>query len=128
MKSGSNQTHGAAYEYNSDSAFEANNFFSNSSGVSKPPHPVDNNAGGFAGGHILRNKLFYFGNSEGDFTHNANSGLLSIPNATQLSGNMSGSATPIYDPTTGKPDGTGRTRPATVIRRWSGSPLTRFRA
>jgi hypothetical protein len=50
MKSGSNATHGAAYEYNSDSAFEANNFFSKSSGITKPPHLVDNNAGGFAGG------------------------------------------------------------------------------
>src|SRR5579864_2211557 len=68
LKSGSNETHGAAYEYNSDSAFEANNFFRP---TSKPPHLVDNNLGGFVGGHILRNKLFYFGSYEGDFAHYA---------------------------------------------------------
>jgi hypothetical protein len=109
MKSGSNQTHGAAYEYNSDSAFEANNFFSNSSGITKPPHLVDNNPGGFVGGHIIRNKLFYFGSYEGDFQHFANSGVLSIPNAAQLGGNMSGSPNPIYDPDTGNANGTGKT-------------------
>ncbi len=121
MKSGSNQTHGAAYEYNSDSAFEANNFFSNSSGVSKPPHLVDNDVGGFVGGHILRNKLFYFGSYEGDFQHFANSGVLSLPNAAQLTGNLSGSSTPIYDPTTGTAAGANRTPfPGNII------PTSRF--
>lgn len=108
LKSGSNETHGGAYEYNSNSAFEANNFFANSSGISKPPHLVDNNLGGFAGGHILRNKLFYFGSYEGDFNHSADSALLSFPNHAQLGGDMSGSGTPIYDPDTGKADGTGK--------------------
>jgi hypothetical protein len=123
LKSGSNQTHGGAYEYNSDSAFEANNFFSNSSGLTKPPLLVDNDAGGFAGGHILRNKLFYFGSYEGDFNHSANSGVLSIPNAVQLSGNMTGSGNPIYDPATGTATGTGRTPfPGNVI------PASRFDA
>lgn len=109
LKSGSNATHGGAYEYNTDSAYEANNFFSNSSGISKPPLLVDNNAGGFVGGHIIRNKLFYFGSYEGDFNHSANSGVLSIPNAANLTGNLSGSGSPIYDPLTGNPNGTGKT-------------------
>ncbi len=109
LKSGSNATHGGVYEYNTDSAFEANNFFSNASGISKPPLLVDNNMGGFVGGHIIRNKLFYFGSYEGDFNHSANSGVLSIPNAANLGGNMSGSGTPIYDPNTGNPNGTGKT-------------------
>src|SRR5947207_8111062 len=108
LRSGSNETHGGAYIYNSNSAFEANNFFANSSGISKPPHLVINNPGGFAGGHILRNKLFYFGSYEGDFNHSADSALLSFPNHAQLGGDMSGSGTPIYDPNTGKSDGTGK--------------------
>jgi hypothetical protein len=108
LKSGSNETHGGAYLYNINSAFEANNFFANSSGVSKPPHLVDNNFGGFAGGHIIRNKLFYFGSYEVDLNHSADSGILSFPNHAQLGGDMSGSGTPIYDPDTGKPDGTGK--------------------
>jgi TonB dependent receptor len=105
LKSGSNQTHGAAYGYNVDSFFHANNFFSNASGISKPAHLVDNDAGGFIGGHIIKNKLFYFGSYEGDFLRQSNSGILSIPAPTQLSGNESASGTPIYDPSTG----TGRT-------------------
>jgi hypothetical protein len=118
MRSGTNQTHGAAYEYNTDSAFEANNFFRP---TSKAPHLVDNNAGGKVGGHIKRDKLFYFGSYEGDWQHFANSGVLSIPNAAQLGGNMSGSPNPIYDPTTGTPTGTGRTPfPGNII------PVSRF--
>jgi len=109
LKSGTNQTHGAAYAYNVDSFFQANNFFSNASGVSKPGHLVDNTDGGFIGGHIIKNKLFYFGSYEGDYLRQANSGLLSIPAPTQLSGNESGSSTPIYDPSTGAANGTGRT-------------------
>lgn len=116
LKSGSNQTHGAAYAYNVDSAFQANNFFSNASGVSKPGHLVDNNDGGFVGGHIIKNKLFYFGSYEGDYLRQANSGLLSIPAPTQLSGNESASANPIYDPNTGAANGSGRTAfPGNII-------------
>jgi len=121
LKSGSNATHGGFYEYNTDSAFEANNFFSNSSGIKKPPLLVDNNTGGFLGGHIIKNKLFYFGSYEGDFNHSANSGVLSIPNASNLTGNMSGSPTAIFDPATGNADGTGKTQfPGNII------PSTRF--
>jgi hypothetical protein len=109
LKSGTNETHGGAYLYNINSAFEANNFFANSSGISKPPHLVDNNFGGFAGGHIIRNKLFYFGSYEVDLNHSADSAILSFPNHAQLGGDMSGSGTAIYDPSTGKPDGTGKT-------------------
>lgn len=108
LKSGSNELHGAAYAYNIDSFFQANNFFSNASGVSKPAHLVDNNAGGFVGGHIIKNKLFYFGSYEGDFLRQAYSGIVSIPAPTQLSGNESGSANPIYDPSTGNANGAGR--------------------
>jgi hypothetical protein len=121
LKSGSNQTHGAAYGYNVDSYFQANNFFSNASGVSKPGHLVDNNDGGFIGGHVIKDKLFYFGSYEGDYLRQANSGLLSIPAPTQLSGDESGSGTPIYDPATGNANGTGRTAfPGNII------PPTRF--
>ncbi len=118
LKSGSNQTHGGVYDFNIISRFEANNFFSP---YPKPPHLVDNDTGGFLGGHILRNKLFYFGSYEGDFNNSSNSGVLSIPNAAQLSGNMTGSGNPIYDPATGNPDGTGKTPfPGNII------PISRF--
>jgi len=119
LKSGSNQTHGAAYAYNIDSFFQANNFFSNASGVSQPGHLVDNNDGGFLGGHIIKDKLFYFGSYEGDYLRQANSGLLSIPSAHELSGDESFSANAIYDPSTGNANGTGRT-PSRSIRTYPG--------
>ena len=81
LKSGSNETHGGAYEYNSDSGVGGEQLLLERVGHHKPPHLVDNDTGGFAGGHILRNKLFYFGSYEGDFAHSAYSRMLSIPNA-----------------------------------------------
>jgi len=116
LKSGSNELHGAAYAYNIVNFFQANNFFSNASGVSKPAHLVDNNDGGFVGGNIIKNKLFYFGSYEGDFLRQANSGILSIPAPTELSGNESASANPIYDPSTGNADGARRSPfPGSII-------------
>ena len=124
LKSGSNELHGAAYAYNIDSFFQANNFFSNASGVSKPAHLVDNNAGGFVGGHIIKNKLFYFGSYEGDFLRQAYSGIVSIPAPTQLSGNESGSANPIYDPSTGNANGAGRSPfPENIIPAYRINPI-----
>jgi hypothetical protein len=120
LKSGTNQTHGAAYEYNIITKFSANNFFSNLNGAQRP-HLVDNNPGAFIGGHIIKDKLFYFGSYEGDYLNQSNSGILSLPNATMLSGNESGSSHPIYDPATGNANGTGRTAFAGNI-----VPVTRF--
>ncbi len=107
LKSGSNETHGSVYWYHINSATTAVNFFAPPG--SKPAHQVDNNAGGSMGGHIIRNKLFYFGSYEGDFLHQANSAIIGVPTPQMLAGDMSGSGTPIYDPNTGNPDGSGKT-------------------
>jgi hypothetical protein len=124
LKSGSNRTHGAAFGSNIDSYFEANNFFANAAGIAKPPHLVNNNAGGSLGGHIIKDKLFYFGSYEGDYAHQADSGIISIPAALQLSGNLTGSANPIYDPNTGAANGTGRTPfPGQIIPQSRISPI-----
>jgi hypothetical protein len=109
LKGGTNDMHGGVYWYHANAATQANNFFANANGVSKPPPLVWNNTGGFLGGRVIRDKLFYFGSYEGDFLHDADSGLLSIPAPRELSGDMSASANAIYDPATGNPDGTSRT-------------------
>jgi len=120
LKSGGNDVHGAGFAYNIVNKFEANNFFSNLSGV-KTAHLVNNNDGGSVGGHIIRNKLFYFGSYEGDYLVGANSGFVSVPTAIQLSGNESASNNPIYDPATGASNGTGRTPfPGNIV------PASRF--
>jgi hypothetical protein len=63
-KSGSNTWHGAAFEFYRGTLFEANDWFSNASGVPRTPL-VRNTYGGALGGPILKNKLFFFYSYEG---------------------------------------------------------------
>ena len=106
LKSGTNTLHGALYEYNINNATEARNFFQPVGQAA--PHLVDNDVGGWLGGPIIRDKLFYWRFYEGDFTRQGMNGIIAVPTPTMLSGDLSGSPTPIYDPNTGNPDGSGR--------------------
>ena len=103
IKSGSNTFHGAAYEFLQNSELQARNFFDKAVG-----HRAYNYFGGNAGGAIKKNKLFYFGDFLRTADHKANSNTLTIPTAAQKTGNLSGTTTPIYDPSAGNPDGTNR--------------------
>jgi outer membrane receptor protein involved in Fe transport len=107
LKSGSNQMHGSAYEYNIDSAFKSRPFFLPANqGI---PKLIENDYGATLGGHIVRNKLFYFGSYESDPLRQGNATLATVPTAAIRGGDMSGTSNPMYDPNTGNPDGTGRT-------------------
>ena len=62
-KGGSNQHHGSLYEYNRNTAFAANTWFNNKSGV--PVQPLNRNQfGGSLGGPIVTDRAFYFFNYE----------------------------------------------------------------
>ncbi|HJZ64714.1 MAG TPA: TonB-dependent receptor [Candidatus Acidoferrum sp.] len=63
-KSGSNQWHGSAFEFYRGGLFEANDWFNNTAGVALP-HLVRNTFSGGLGGPIVKNKLFFFYNYEG---------------------------------------------------------------
>jgi Carboxypeptidase regulatory-like domain len=63
-KSGTNDFHGAAYEYNRTAATAANDFFNNSAGVARPAL-TRNQFGGDLGGPVKKDKLFFFFNYEG---------------------------------------------------------------
>ena len=63
-KSGSNSLHGAAFEFYRGTPFEANDWFSNASGVDRTPL-VRNTFGGALGGPVWKNKLFFFYSYEG---------------------------------------------------------------
>jgi hypothetical protein len=63
-KSGSNTWHGAAFEFYRGTLFEANDWFSNASGVPRTPL-VRNTFGGALGGPIKKDKLFFFYSYEG---------------------------------------------------------------
>jgi hypothetical protein len=62
-KGGSNQFHGSLYEYNRNTLFEANDWFSNRAGVARPAL-IRNQYGGAIGGPVLKNKVFFFFNWE----------------------------------------------------------------
>jgi hypothetical protein len=69
-RSGTNQLHGAVYEYNRSNLFEANDFFNKAQQLASgepntPPKLIRNVFGGAVGGPILRDRLFYFANYEG---------------------------------------------------------------
>jgi hypothetical protein len=104
LKSGTNEIHGGVYEFFRNSDLNARNFFDKSVG-----HLSYNYYGGNVGGHIVKNKWFYFGDLLRVTDHEANTNLLTIPTPTQIMGNLSASTTKIYDPATGNANGSGRT-------------------
>jgi hypothetical protein len=63
LKSGTNEIHGSAYAFGRADSFDARNYF-NSVGTPKQPLELEQ-YGGTVGGHIIKDKLFYFGGYEG---------------------------------------------------------------
>ncbi|HUK17805.1 MAG TPA: TonB-dependent receptor [Bryobacteraceae bacterium] len=61
--SGTNQFHGKGYWSNRNSDFAANSFFNNQAGVANP-FLNQNQIGGTLGGHIIKDKLFFYVNYE----------------------------------------------------------------
>ncbi len=107
VKSGTDQLHGSAFEYNQNNATAAKPFFT-LPGQNNPKY-INNNFGGTLGGHIIKDKLFYFGSYDGNLFRSYASTFTSVPTAAMRTGDYSASPVPIYDPATGNPDGTGRT-------------------
>jgi Carboxypeptidase regulatory-like domain len=106
-KSGTNEFHGVAWEYNMISALQAKNYFVPP--TYRIPKFVLNQFGLNFGGRIIRDKAFFFSNWEGTRRSTASSAFQTIATDAMRSGNFQGTGTIIYDPMTGNPDGTGRT-------------------
>ncbi|HEV2500176.1 MAG TPA: carboxypeptidase-like regulatory domain-containing protein [Terriglobia bacterium] len=108
-KSGTNELHGAAYEYLRNTALNSNNFFDNENGVKRAPF-VQNQFGLNAGGplylpHIYdgRNKTFWFASYEGFRERVGSAFATTVPTVAERAGDFSQGAdatNPIYDPTT----------------------------
>ncbi|MFB3815094.1 MAG: TonB-dependent receptor domain-containing protein [Terriglobales bacterium] len=62
-KSGTNQFHGALYDYLRNARLDANDYFLNQAGIEKPPFTY-NNVGGMIGGPIIKNRTFFFATFE----------------------------------------------------------------
>ncbi len=84
--SGSNELHGAVYEFLRNSALDARNFFDQAS----VPQFQRNEFGGALGGPIRRNKTFLFGNYEGFRQHLALSDITLVPDNNARAGVVAG--------------------------------------
>jgi carboxypeptidase family protein len=63
-RSGTNQFHGALFDYLRNDIFDANNWFADAKGLPKPPIR-QNDFGGVFGGPIVKDKTFFFFSYEG---------------------------------------------------------------
>jgi len=139
LKSGSNQFHGAGFEYNINPIFNADGLLNNAYGSPKSTYR-ENNFGGNVGGPIRKNKTFFFFNYEGDrYSQFAFGGLTSVPTTAMLQGNFNawlGSSVgtdalgrtvyqnEIFDPTTTRVVAAGSTDPVTGLVNNSGADAT----
>jgi hypothetical protein len=116
-KSGTNNLHGSLFYFNRNaSTFAADPITQkiagtgpNGKGLGVAPFNF-NQWGGSLGGPVKKNKVFLFGATQWNRLHQGYSILGTVPNAAFRAGDFSALAAtnPIYDPTTGNPDGTGR--------------------
>ena len=105
-RSGTNEFHGTAFEYHTNSRLRARNFFYYGDRL---PKNIINQFGGTFGGPIIKNKLFFFTSYEGMRQRQSFSRFATVPTEANHNGHFSTANTPLYDPATGAANGTGRT-------------------
>jgi hypothetical protein len=102
-RSGGNDLHFALYEFLRNDALNANNFFSNRSGIGKPTLRF-NQFGGYASGRIFKNRTFWFFNYEGVRNRTPTTSLFTVPTEAERAGDFSrsldasGRMIAIFDP------------------------------
>lgn len=106
-KAGTNQLHGTLFEFLRNSAFDANSFFNNRAGVDKPAFR-QNQFGFTAGGPVIKDKTFFFGDYQGFRVRDSRTFLSSVPLPAAREGDFSSPVYQrIYDPATAVADGSG---------------------
>lgn len=86
-KSGTNKFHGSAFEFLRNRAFDATNYFS----TIKDDHK-QNEFGGTIGGPIVKDKLFFFADYQGNRViqgQSGGTGLIPVPTAAERNGDFS---------------------------------------
>jgi hypothetical protein len=124
MKEGGNQFHGSGWYFGQRDAFNANDFFSNAAGISKPPLTHDQ-YGGMINGPIKKNKTFFLFDFEKLRDIGSSQVVATVPTNLQRSGNFSqtqtfddnGNLAPvtIYNPFAVAADGTRQPFPNNII-------------
>jgi hypothetical protein len=86
-KSGGNAFHGSVFEFLRNTALDAKNYFSTERSVFQ-----QNQYGGTLGGPIKQNKLFFFGDYQGQHTKQGqDTGVVAVPSVANRGGNFSDS-------------------------------------
>jgi hypothetical protein len=102
IKSGANDFHGNAFEFLRNDKLDANDFFNNAKGASRPPFK-QNQFGGTFGGRIIRDKTFFFMDYQGGRIRDSRTYLSTVPTLKMRNGDFSELRNQIYDPLTGLP-------------------------
>jgi len=111
VKSGTNNFHGGAWEYNSIRDFNARQYFTRPTAAQpNKPKNIYNEYGANIGGPIIKDKLFFFFNYNKVSLRQFKTGnAMTVPTAAVRGGDFSGTGITIYDPQTGNANGSGRT-------------------
>jgi hypothetical protein len=91
-KGGSNDFHGAAFEFFRNDSLNANNFFLNRAGQPKPQLDYNNYGGNFSG-PIVKNRIFFFWSEEWRRERRGQVLSSKVPTAAEKTGNFSGPLT-----------------------------------
>ena len=84
-KSGTNQFHGSVFEFLRNTDLDAITYFDSTRGTL-----IRNQFGGSAGGPVIKNHVFFFGDYQGTRqTAGLSTGVLNVPSAAQRSGDLS---------------------------------------
>ncbi|WP_446743126.1 TonB-dependent receptor domain-containing protein [Silvibacterium acidisoli] len=87
-KSGSNTFHGEVYEYIRNKVLNANDWFSNNSGLARPPF-TQNQFGGNIGGRVFTDRTFFFYSYEGFRLRQGLTFTSTVPTAAEQAGDLS---------------------------------------
>jgi len=89
-KTGANAFHGSTFEFLRNTDLDAKSYFSSQRSIFQ-----QNQYGGTLGGPIKRNKLFFFGDYQGQHTKQGqDTGQVAVPSLANRAGNFSGLITP----------------------------------
>jgi hypothetical protein len=86
-RSGTNEMHGSAYEYNRNTAYAANDWFNNRAGLDRA-RLVRNQFGASLGGPVKKNRLFYFANYERRIDASQQTQTRTVPTETLKAGKI----------------------------------------
>jgi Carboxypeptidase regulatory-like domain len=102
IKSGTNQFHGDAWEFNRNTVFTAPTWADNEFNVPKTPLNY-NLVGGTLGGPVIKDKLFAFGDFQYFGSNSSSTSITTVPLPANIAGDFSNLTYTLIDPYTGLP-------------------------